>query len=124
MKNAIKQLPNDVPALKKYISSLETNFINSQQANDHLVLTNAQLVEETKKLAAEKIKIESEFNILKLQNEYLWEQFKLSKQRRFGTSSEKNVFQGDLFDAREYRVLPIILPQNFLPESIFLAKAA
>ena len=98
MKNAIKQLPNDVPALKKYISSLETNFINSQQANDHLVLTNAQLVEETKKLAAEKIKIESEFNILKLQNEYLWEQFKLSKQRRFGTSSEKNVFQGDLFD--------------------------
>lgn len=72
-----KDLPDNPSELKKYIHSLQNNF---QQAE------------------ADIAKQRSEFTALKLQYDYLLEQFKLSKQRQFGRSCEKNLLQETLFD--------------------------
>ena len=81
MRNTENQLSSDISELQKYILLLEVGI--------------AKITEE-KSLVEQKAK--AELNVLQLKYDYLFEQFKLSKQRQFGSSSERNILQYDLFD--------------------------
>lgn len=77
MKYAINTLPSDTFSLQEIILSLQ---------------------EQVDKITEEKIKTESELSTARLKLDYVLEQFKLSKQRQFGRSSEKELVQYDIFD--------------------------
>ena len=77
MKYAVTTLPNDVHSLQEIILFLHHH---------------------TEKMAAEKRKTDAELATVRLKLDYMLEQFKLSKQRHFGRSSEKNLLQRDMFD--------------------------
>ena len=77
MKYAINTLPNDALSLQEIILSLQ---------------------EQVDKITEEKVKTESELSTVRLKLDYVLEQFKLSKQRQFGRSSEKELVQYDIFD--------------------------
>lgn len=77
MKYALNTLPTDIDSLQEIIIFLHNN---------------------AEKMAEEKIKTDAELATVRLKLDYVLEQFKLSKQRQFGRSSEKDLFQYDIFD--------------------------
>lgn len=84
MQNTVNPAFNDATELQKYISLLE--------------MTVAQVEENKKNIEQEKVRIETELQVLQLKYNSLLEQFRLSKQRTFAASSEKNIYQMNLFD--------------------------
>src|SRR6476646_8879925 len=67
---SIENLPTTLPELHEMIVSLQESLQTTEQ-----------------KLKTEKLK-----------NAYLLEQFKLARQQQYSSSSEKNIYQADLFD--------------------------
>ncbi len=100
MKTTINQLPNDVFQLKQYIISMEASFVKIQEEKTRLQEEKNEIRKTKEQLEQEKLKAESELSALKLKYDDLFEQFKLSKQRQFGRSSEKNLLQLSFFIAR------------------------
>ena len=77
MKYTLNTLPNDIHSLQEII----------------LLLQN-----DAEKMTEEKIKTDAELATIRLKLDHVLEQFKLSKQRQFGRSSEKDLVQYDIFD--------------------------
>lgn len=84
MQNTVSPTLNDIAELKKYISLLEMTVAQAEATN--------------KSIEQDKERTEAELQALQLKYNSLLEQFKLSRQRNFGASSEKNILQLSLFD--------------------------
>jgi len=84
MKYALKTPQNDIFSLQEMVGFLYNHV--------------EKIEEENNLLRAEKSKTDAELAAVKLKLDHLLEQFKLSKQRQFGRSSEKDLIQYDIFD--------------------------
>lgn len=91
MKYAINTLLNEISSLQKIIIFLHHNIEKIAQENNTLQKNHDAILQE-------KVKTETELATVKSKLDYMLEQFKLSKQRQFGRSSEKDLVQRDMFD--------------------------
>ena len=86
-------------SLMKYALNTPQNDIFSLQEMVGFLYNHVEKIEEENNLLrAEKSKTDAELAAIKLKLDHLLEQFKLSKQRQFGRSSEKDLIQYDIFD--------------------------
>jgi transposase len=91
MKYAINTLLNEIYSLQEIIILLQNNVEKMAEEKNTLQQKHDAILQE-------KIKTDAELATVRLKLDHLLEQFKLSKQRQFGRSSEKDLIQHDIFD--------------------------
>ena len=91
MKYALNTLPDDIHSLQEIIIFLHNNVEKIEEEKKSLQQNHDHILQE-------KIKTDAELATVRLKLDHVLEQFKLSKQRQFGRSSEKDLIQYDIFD--------------------------
>ena len=91
MKYVINTLPSDINSLQEIILLLQKDVEKMTEEKESLQQSHDHILQE-------KIKTDAELATIRLKLDHLLEQFKLSKQRQFWRSSEKDLIQYDIFD--------------------------